>query len=1155
MTTTPITYAQLARRIGPWSPAGLADGAPNGSYATSLDDRPGGRTELILSGYPLQDVILDQTGGKIPYSVERVQVRVWFSIANSASNYDDVSILLLNRRGNPIASVPLYLESAGDGLASDGTIVFAKHTGYGGGTLTWDDLTDLAIGVRVIRSGAASADTFGVDAVGVTVAYTPEKPRYSAPAATPPATTVSLRAYDRAGARLGQVPWMSLSRTIVRNALGSLTSTAPRSLLTDALLGEEVYLRVAEDGVESPDWYLLQDDGDDDADAGGSARPVDLGGVGIRACLDWAVVYPMDYRPGASLINAKMTYEFGQVTPGQIMLDLIAAAQARGVIPHITVSFTADNDSAGRTWPTLYSRVYDVGTTVGKVLDTMVDDAWIDYEFAGFRLDLYAPDDTLAVDFPDSVLRLGQGVTQAPRKRSRAATRTTVLSAGAEGATIEVSDADATARIGRREVYEGRSGVTDIGTLSAATQVSLARQTDASESVTLAIEPATAPPVPRPGGYIRYDQRRLSPTELEPMRVQSIAWDYGDDPKLSIELNDLWTDRDVQLARRVDAILNGSSANERVPQPPVGDDIPPSNVNGLSLVSSPYTDPGTGQQYAQMTATWLEVTTDVDGTPVGELLGYEIEWSQPTISDASYNFETRVVTLQSWSPVVPGVPIQVRIRAFDRWHNYSPSWSPWVQITTGADKTPPPKPTTPAVDNYLGLLRSYWDGTFVGGSARPADFAILEVHVSTLSGFTPTPATLVGTMYAPGYVFTDTPYGQAQFVRFVAVDVAGNRSDPSNQASGATGAVVSADIFDGAVGTEKLANLAVKSAKIDLLAVNTAQVGSLDVGKLTAGTLSAQVTMSGRIGTALTGARVEINSLGIYAWDGGGNQTVGIDTSGNATIVGRYRTGLSGRRIEMGASGNDGVLQFWNPIGVTQWIKSLTRTDLPNSPEELQFRGGDQSLIEAFSDNSLYHWGWYVPTIYRDSVAWFIGNSNLVDNRRQVVAFDNQGQIAFTPLSGGGIRVNSAADNETSPRLQLISNSGYGGVIRSNRGGDGYVRTQFRDVNDQGWAYTQGASFDVMSDVTLKEDVHRVTEEEADVLVDQLLNAPLTRYRYSGMVSREHVGLLAHEAPAQVVSGVDGEMSIDLYQLVALVLLLGQRHDARLRTLEEGRTA
>ena len=76
-------------------------------------------------------------------------------------------------------------------------------------------------------------------------------------------------------------------------------------------------------------------------------------------------------------------------------------------------------------------------------------------------------------------------------------------------------------------------------------------------------------------------------------------------------------------------------------------------------------------------------------------------------------------------------------------------------------------------------------------------------------------------------MFTDTPYRVAQFVRFVAVDVAGNRSDPSAQATGMTGEVVSADIFDGAVGHEKLASLAVRTANIDLLAVNSAQVGTI----------------------------------------------------------------------------------------------------------------------------------------------------------------------------------------------------------------------------------------------------------------------------------------------------------------------------------------
>lgn len=102
------------------------------------------------------------------------------------------------------------------------------------------------------------------------------------------------------------------------------------------------------------------------------------------------------------------------------------------------------------------------------------------------------------------------------------------------------------------------------------------------------------------------------------------------------------------------------------------------------------------------------------------------------------------------------------------------------------------------------------------------------------------------------------------------------------------------------IDTLLVADLAVTNAKIANLAVNNAKIADLSVGKLTTGTLGADVVVGARIKTADTGARVELNSSGIAAYNSGGTQTVDIASAdGSVTIIGQLKSGTSGRRIEI----------------------------------------------------------------------------------------------------------------------------------------------------------------------------------------------------------------------------------------------------------------
>jgi hypothetical protein len=126
----------------------------------------------------------------------------------------------------------------------------------------------------------------------------------------------------------------------------------------------------------------------------------------------------------------------------------------------------------------------------------------------------------------------------------------------------------------------------------------------------------------------------------------------------------------------------------------------------------------------------------------------------------------------------------------------------------------------------------------------------------------------------------------------------------------AAGAVTAGKIAAGAI--------AAGSAIIGNAAISSAQIASLEAGKITAGTLVADITVSARIKTADTGARTELNNLGLLAYNASNTKVIDISSAGfkgynssgqlmvdisasgsGATITGTLRTAFSGQRIEV----------------------------------------------------------------------------------------------------------------------------------------------------------------------------------------------------------------------------------------------------------------
>lgn len=387
--------------------------------------------------------------------------------------------------------------------------------------------------------------------------------------------------------------------------------------------------------------------------------------------------------------------------------------------------------------------------------------------------------------------------------------RSHLLAAGDGGTLAEVVDGTAAARYGRREAFDGRGGITDAATLAELARVTLGGLTTAAEGFTIELDPAVTEHRPgidyQPGDYVRYDQRRTDPATLEPLRVRTIAttYDQGGQPSSSLELNDVFVEQRIRIQRSLDALTNGAASASRTPLPPLGDrndTVAPKAPAAVLLGSWAYLD-AEGQQQAALAVSWPKVTENADGTVYDDAGVYYVSYLLPGLPIggrvAEWSPEQAVHgTVAHYDQLPAGQRVRARVRTVDASGNSS-GWQESEEIILATDTTPPPAPSKPVLARLIGGIRASWDGLGAQGEQMPADFAALEVHISTAAGFTPTAATVVdrltGAAAAP---ITGLAYGTTYYLKYRAVDRAGNTSAPSAEASAIPDMVIGSDLAD-----------------------------------------------------------------------------------------------------------------------------------------------------------------------------------------------------------------------------------------------------------------------------------------------------------------------------------------------------------------------
>ncbi|WP_345154944.1 fibronectin type III domain-containing protein [Nonomuraea rubra] len=611
--------------------------------------------------------------------------------------------------------------------------------------------------------------------------------------------------------------------------------------------------------------------------------------------------------PGvAPLVDGKRP--FLSATAGEILQTFIAEAKGRGAVPGLQWDFTPEEDSAGQAWDKVITIYYQPGIDALTALQNLAEQGVCDFRTSGRTVQVFNADTTMADDLasgPSPVdLRYGRDVAEAPDEGTLEDTASSVLVLGDNGLVKTYTNPAAVQPWGPWEQYVGAGGVSDEGTATILAQSALERAAAERVQRTRGIVLYGARWLPlkdyRPG------DRVLAPGDggvLESLRVRQVTLARNSTGVLggSLVLHDRFLERDIRLARRTAGIVGGSTADGGSgarPAPEAPEPRTPATPAGLVVNPLAYIDEH-GLPHGQVTASWGAVTSDVGGVTLS-VGGYELfmrvnetgaPWFLVTSTEAGD-------TTATYSPLVIGESYAFKVRAVNL--GKVGTFSEPVAVTIPDDDEAPPVPTAPQLSTRLGVVRVTWNGLGVGPVPMPPDF--LHVRVWMQDPLAPGWSEIgvlgeAGAVLVPGL-----PYGADRQFRFTSIDRSGNESGPSVSATIAAVQLVQGDAANESITTGALVANAVTA---DKLAAGAVEAEHITAGAVVADALAAVITLSTRVvAGSVSGARVELNSSGLVAFNGSGQQTASISAANGAvSIVGQLASGVTGARIVVNPAG------------------------------------------------------------------------------------------------------------------------------------------------------------------------------------------------------------------------------------------------------------
>lgn len=289
------------------------------------------------------------------------------------------------------------------------------------------------------------------------------------------------------------------------------------------------------------------------------------------------------------------------------------------------------------------------------------------------------------------------------------------------------------------------------------------------------------------------------------------------------------------------------------------DTTPPNQPATCTVTSSAASDGS-----SNISVSWSAVVST-------NLAGYTVRYSTDQVNWRYINVPSNqtsatIANLLPNTAYYVGVASYSFVNAFSAFRNAST-----YPITTAVDNVAPSQPVAPnisvSVDSSNMAQVSHTLNKQAGG-ALETDTKYLEVHASTVTGFTPTNSTIVGTIDIAStsvsvsgiFYYPTTTLITSLFWKVIAVDRSGNKSVPSNQATGVPGLIKNANIADATITSAKINDLEANKITAGTGVINDLLVKS----SLTINGITGFIKSSNYDGALLTGWRLDQNGLVIY---------------------------------------------------------------------------------------------------------------------------------------------------------------------------------------------------------------------------------------------------------------------------------------------------
>lgn len=520
-------------------------------------------------------------------------------------------------------------------------------------------------------------------------------------------------------------------------------------------------------------------------------------------------------------------YLYNARTPGYILNDIFATAQARGALgTSFTWNFDQSVDSLGNAWPKIASLEYKVGAKYDDIVTNMLDRDDIEIGLLGDEIRVYVAGKRGSTR--PALLVVGEDVTDAPQQGTVEGIVSDVIVVGDEGVVVKRSNPLTASVWGREEESISQGGTQDIGTLSIHGDVELSNgegeRVQRTYNMVIHQDKLYLPL----RDYVISDWINVEHGQgaLLGLRVKQITfkreatgWTGG------LVLNDRFLESELRLAKKVAGIIGGATiVGSSAPAP---DDVPdtgiPNAPTGLILDFEQYTD-ASGYTKSVLLANWNFVTGNTDGSFANDIAEYRFVWKYSDWDDAHAVMVRATGNQVALSPIDINRDVTAYVYVVDNVGNQS-ARSEVVTANSGTDTTPPPKLTEPLMSSRLHTVTINWDGLAFGGTSLPPDFKHAEVWLSNIETVPET--NKVGTLSSAGdLVVVATMYelGEQVYAKFIPVDTNGNRGPASDIGEVTVEGIVGDDMEFGSVTANAIAVGAVGAEHINAGAIDTARL-------------------------------------------------------------------------------------------------------------------------------------------------------------------------------------------------------------------------------------------------------------------------------------------------------------------------------------------